>query len=702
MGGFTFWVYRRTVPPVSPFFRLFLSFLRMSVFVLSVLAIFGTVLTWTTQNIKKPVVGILIDTSQSMNVMENQMTRGQELEQLIGSPLLKELANKALLRFYSFSDNLIAFESLPDSISFKGTATDLTQALKGIQSQDNITDITACFLFSDGRYNSGENPVRVCKTLDYPVYTITLGTQQEKKDLLLAQIIANEVTYVDNQIPVELFIRGPGYEGENISVRLRKEQKIIDEQSIVVPSNGFETSLKLFLTPQEPGFQKYSADISRLGGEFTYENNQQEFYVQVIKNKLNILVLAGFPSPDLAFLKRILLDDKNLIPIVRTWESEDNFYEGSFPSETEIEKTDLVILLDFPHSLIPMPVWEKIADGLIRYKKPLFLIAGKHMDFQKLNDLEAMLPINLPQKTTERLVIPKLTARGKIHPVLRTIDNQDENLQAWTELPPIYSCWSNITPKSRSELLMTGIAEKTINLSFVEEIPLLFARRIGEFKSLIFLGHGLYRWDLLMWNIGSTNEVLKRWINNTVRWLVATEDEKLVRFSTNKPIYRSGEEIFLSAQIYDEMFRPVERATVKAVLNSPSSQQTLQLADMGGGQYRKTFRLFESGVYTIQGEAALESRLLDRDQLEFSVSSYNPEFENTTANPDLMENIAQITGGQSGFPDSLASFIHTIQFTPQTVYMTKEIKLYNLPLNLILIILLLSLEWLIRKRKGML
>ncbi|MCJ7812842.1 hypothetical protein MUP95_05935, partial [bacterium] len=387
---------------------------------------------------------------------------------------------------------------------------------------------------------------------------------------------------------------------------------------------------------------------------------------------------------------------------IRTWKSEENFYEGTFPSETEIQTTDLIILLDFPHSSISIPAWIKVTDGLLQYKKPLFLIAGKHVDLQRLDDLEAILPIHPLQKITERLTIPKLTDRGEIHPVLRIVDNQGENLQAWTELPPIYSCWSNSIAKSGSELLMTGLSERAINPSAKEEIPLLFARHVGENKSLIFLGYGFYRWDLLMWNIGSTNEVLKRWINNAVRWLVAMEDEKLVRFSTNKQIYRSGEEIFLSAQIYDEMFRPVERATVEVALNSPSSQQTLQLADVGGGQYRKTFRLFESSVYTIQGEATFEGRLLGRDQLEFSISPYNQEFENTAANPELMENLAQSTGGQSGPLDSLASFIHEMQLTPQIVYATREIELYNLPFVLFLVILLLSLEWLIRKRKGML
>ncbi|MBN2030234.1 VWA domain-containing protein [bacterium] len=699
---FTYWIYRYTIPPVSGLYRLILIILRIGSLLLGLSAIFGTVLIWTTQYVKKPTVGVLIDTSQSMNIVEDKITRGQDLQKLIRSPALKKLEDSASLRIYCFSDNVITLESIPDSIAFNGSATDMAQPLKMINDLTDATGLTALFLLSDGRHNAGENPVSVGEELKFPVYTITMGTQQERKDLQITQVRSNEVTYVGNRIPVEVFIKGPGFAGEPITVRLRKEENIIDERSLIVPSDGFEISQFLYFTPQNPGFQKYAVDITRLENEFTDENNHREFYVRVIKNKLNVLVLAGSPSPDLAFLKRILLNDTDLLPIFRTWKSEANFYEGSFPPENEIQSTDVIILLDFPHLSTPVSAWINMKDILQQSQKPFLLMAGKNVDFQKWNELESIIPIYLPQKVTERRVLPQPTMRGRIHPVLRIKDNQNDNLQVWTQLPPIYSCWSNFVGKGGSELLMTGIPESAIGSSSNEEIPMLFAQSIGEKKSLLFLGYSFYRWDLIMWNMGGSNEGLAGFISNAMRWLVTEEDEKRIQLSTNKQIFHAGEEITLSAQIYDETFYPVERAIVEIHVQAPSNQQRFQLNDIGGGRYRETFRVFESGVYTIAGEALLEGQILGRDQLEFSISSYNPEFEITTANPNLMENLSRVTGGKSGPPDSLASFIQSIQLTPQIVHSTKEIELYNLPITLILMILLLSSEWLIRKRKGML
>ena len=87
------------------------------------------------------------------------------------------------------------------------------------------------------------------------------------------------------------------------------------------------------------------------------------------------------------------------------------------------------------------------------------------------------------------------------------------------------------------------------------EIPFILARHVGDEKSVALLGYGLYRWDLLMWGTGGTHDVIKGFVANTMRWLVTREEEKPVRLSTNKSVYRSGEEIFLTAQVYEEQTR---------------------------------------------------------------------------------------------------------------------------------------------------
>ena len=175
-----------------------------------------------------------------------------------------------------------------------------------------------------------------------------------------------------------------------------------------------------------------------------------------------------------------------------------------------------------------------------------------------------------------------------------------------------------------------------------------------------------------------------------------------MRLSTNKTIYRAGEEVHVSAQIYDETHRPVSDALVTARIASGSNQSVHQLTDVGQGRYRKTVRLFESGAYRIDADAVVQGHTMGRDTVELSISRFNAEFLDTRANPELMDDLARISGGRSGTPDSLSSILESMDFPPQTIRSTMEIELTHIPLMMIIIVIFLAAEWLIRKRKGML
>ena len=700
--GFTFWIYRRTIPPVSGILRGLLFSFRTGALILVCFVAFGPILRLTFKENRKAFVGLLVDASSSMQITDNGKLRGETLRGLLSTPDIVSLQSRYHLQPYLLSDRTIPVQPLiPDSIFFEGNATDIAQALQTLREYRGESYLGGILLISDGNHNSGEDPLRVARDFNCPIFTVTIGESRPKPDLLLSQVLTNDITYVGNQVPVEVSIRGVGFGGRRISVRLHKDGEVLDQNIVTIPPDGLEISLQLLFTPQEQGFQKMTVDISRLGGEVTHINNTHEFYIRVLKSKLKVLLLADAPSPDLAFLKRLLSTDENIHLIVRTQREGTTFYEGRFPALAETKTVDLLILMDVPSHTSHPSIWARVVEMVQRDKKPFLLVLGKRADPQKFTVIETFLPFQLPQKVTESLVIPRFTNQGMSHPVLRIDENWETNSAIWHTLPPLFSAWKITDMKPGCQILVTGIYEKGSLPTFSDNHPLIFARHVGSEKSLAILGQGLFRWDLLMWGTGGSNVALKGFMGNTVRWLVTREEDKPVRISTNKTIYRSGEEILLTAQVNDETYKPQSDAFVTAKLRSPSGESNLQLIDAGAGRYKKTFRVFESGEYHVEVEAVLQERSLGRDTIEFSVSSFNPEFLDTRASPELMENLARITGGQFGTPDSLSSIIQAMNFPQQTVHSLNEIELYNFPWTLIVIALLLSAEWFIRKRKGM-
>ena len=700
--GFTIWIYRRTIPPVSRLLRGILVFLRAFALVLICFLVFAPVLHITFHEIRQAAVGLLIDSSSSMQISEGEKTRGDIVQELLRSHEVEALSRRFRLLPYLFAENTQLVQSLDvDSSTFEGSATDIAQALKMFQETKSDEYLGGILLLSDGAHNSGEDPLRVGEHLGFPVYAVSIGETKPKPDVLLNRLLTNEITYVENRVPVEVSLKGPEFAGRRVSVRLFKDQEVVDRNVVTIPPDGLETSVRLHYTAEEPGFPKMTVDVDRLEGEITFTNNLREFYVRVLKSKLNVLLVADAPSPDLAFLKRLLLADQSILLMTRTQRQGIVFYEGAFPSPSECTSMDLVILLGIPSQTTDPVVWDRLTDILQTQKKPFLIVTTKRTDIQKIQTIDDLLPFYRPQKSLETSVIPRLTMEGRIHPVMRIDESWEVNASLWNRLPPLFSLWRSTGIKPGCQVLARGVSQMGTLPAQQTETPFILARHVGDEKSVALLGYGLYRWDLLMWGTGGTHDVIKGFVANTMRWLVTREEEKPVRLSTNKSVYRSGEEIFLTAQVYDETYRPVTSARVTARVYAPSGQSTLRFTDAGEGRYITTVRLYESGAYRIEAEAVVQDRSIGRDSVELSVSSFNPEFLDTKANPRLLDRLATLTAGRFGPPDSLASIVESMRFPQQAVHTSREIELTHLPLMLILIVILLSLEWFIRKRRGM-
>ena len=701
-AGVSFWLYRRTIPPVSRLFRRFLTALRTVVLTLILVVIFEPVLHITHRSHQRATVGLLVDHSGSMQISDDAKSRSEILGELLRSREIVGLKDRYDVAPYLFSDQTIPVKAIiPDSLVFDGIATDIAQVLEVLATTGEEMGLSGVLLLSDGAHNRGEDPVRKAETLGFPVYTVAIGDPRQKPDLLLTRILTNEIVYVGDRIPVDVSIRGPGFDGRRVDVRLRTEDEIIDQKTIPIPSSGLETSIRFYFAPENQGFQKMVAEVSPLDGEVTFENNRQTFYVKVLKSRLRVLLLAAAPSPDLAFVKRILSADENLELISRTEKRGGGFYEGFLPPESETQTVDALVLLDIPSPRTSGQTTNLVTQLLRNERKPFLLIVGKQIDVQKLSAFRDFLPCDPGRRTPEISVFPRLTSEGEAHPVLRIDETMEKNQAVWSQLPPLFSAWTLAGAKPGSQLLVTGVPENLPSFSDQTGSPLMIARHVGEVKSVVFLGHGLYRWDLLTWGAGGTNAALKGFLHNAIRWLVTREEDKPVRVHTDKRVYASGENILFSVQVYDETYHPVERASVAVKVISRSGESTLQLAHVGDGRYRGEFRAVEDGTYRYTGTATLQDRSLGEDEGEFSVTPFNIERFDTRANPDLLEALVRITGGRFGLPDSLSSVVRAMDFPTRVLVQTKEIELYSIPWTLAVIVLLLSAEWFVRKRKGM-
>jgi hypothetical protein len=696
------WTYRRTLPPLNPGNRIFLTGMRAASLFLVCLVMAGTVIQNRVIRREKPRVALLLDRSRSMTLEDHGVARGDRMLQFLRTGEFGRLRDRVDLEAYGFSMDRGPEVTMPlDSLVMDGLATDIGRTLRETVERSGRIPLSAILLFSDGAHNQGESPLRTAESMSVPVFCVGLGEDVQKTDLLITQVLTNELTYVGNRVPVDVGVRGPGFPGEMIQVRLKSDSGILDARTLSVPADGMEKVVRMHYVPEKPGFQRIVAEIDRLEGEVTSENNQQTLFVRVMKSKLRVLLMASSPGPDLAFVRRLLERDPDIELILRVQKTRDEFYGGEGLTEETLDRADVFLFVDFPPEEIAPSMRERIRRLIVRNQKSLFLIAGRNTDIRFWSSLSTSLPCIFRAGESEHMCVPRLSALGEGHPVLQIHDRIEANRMAWENLPPLLYPALVCIPRPGAETLVMGIPPAEVDGLPQTRDPLLVAFQSAGRKSLVLTGMGLYRWDLLMWGMGRTNDVLKGLLNNALRWLALREETSPVRVQTDKSVYTAGEQIRVGVQVYDEMVRPVASARVTAVLESPTGTFTRELQDLGEGRYGAEMKGYETGEYRLEVQARREGILLGKSDTRFSVSSYIPDLTDTRANPGLMRQLAVITGGRYGPADSLAAVLEGIRFADRESVVQKEWELYRHPLTLVLIVLLLSAEWFIRKRTGL-
>ncbi|HDQ00282.1 MAG TPA: VWA domain-containing protein, partial [bacterium] len=596
MIGSSIYLYRRTNPPVHPRLKLFLTVLRATALALIVFILFEPVLKLSYNREEKPIVAVLLDTSASMSIKDEEQSRSQIALMQLSAPLFNDFSD-VRFDFYQFNHQLLPFK--PDNldlIQFKADGTDLGHSLKRLRELTSEQHLSAILLLSDGINNLGENPLRTAEELSLPVFPLSVGKPIDKKDVIIANIVTNQVTYVNNELPVDVTIRAPGYSGERLKLDLYQKDKLLDSKYVDIGELA-EAKLRLFFTPAETGFRQFRVETPVLEGELTAVNNQKSFFVKVLESRIRILCVTGSPCPDFAFIRRALDRDPDIEADYLIAKPRHDFYQESFDESSDnLKNYDLVILLGFPPKNHSSKIFASLEQLVRNERIPLLFIAGNNINYRALSELDAILPFRPPAiESPERLASAAVSPTGLKHPVSRIHETETENQALWNELPPLFHSLYNAKLTPTSEVLLNAKFEPGQGSSSGKEFPLLVIQKLGQQKSMAFLAHGLWRWDLMMWGVGKDNQLFQQLVSNCVRWLVNKEDTKPVLITPEREIFRSGEPISFLGQVYDENYLPMDGAELKLNVFDADNRYEITLSGIGDGKYEGALGALEGG-----------------------------------------------------------------------------------------------------------
>jgi len=161
-----------------------------------------------------------------------------------------------------------------------------------------------------------------------------------------------------------------------------------------------------------------------------------------------------------------------------------------------------------------------------------------------------------------------------------------------------------------------------------------------------------------------------------------------------------------TAELYDANNRPVQNAEVDVTVRAGDTHVGVPMQAIGNGRYEGTVDGLPEGDYTYEAHASAGLAGLGTDTGRFAVGGMNVEFQDTRMNRAVLEDMATATGGAfftvGDFDSALAAVRALPTFVPRTVQDDRRFDLWTLPALLGGLIALLSIEWYLRKRSGML
>jgi hypothetical protein len=692
LAAYAVYMYRYTLPPVSSAKKTILVLLRTFALILLLFIIFEPVATIVKKIILRPVNLVFIDNSHSMTIKDGTQ-RSENARRFIDGLNNNNLISSSELFTFGTHITSLSYDSL-SSLSFSEGSTDFSKIFSFIKDQkENIASIS---IVSDGVITEGSNPVFTAGKLNIPVFTIGVGDTTKRNDIQIKNVLHNEFIYAQTPTTISTTLLNKGYGNKPAVISLYENGKLLEQRNITLSADGTQNETFTY-TPDTGGEKKLTLELNNHEGEFTFENNKRVFYINVLSNKVKILIIAGSPTPDLSFIKNSLEEDKNITVKSLTQVAENKFIEKNNPA-AEIDSAQILFLIGFPTNETGNNLLNQVREAVNTKGKPFFLLFEDNTDLQKLKRLQPELPFDI--QNTESGI-------SEVQPLVQNIENENPLLQnnsanpveSWNNLPPVFMTNSVINAKPESE---TVVKAKMNNVSL--NTPLIITRRLGAKRSIAVLAGGIWRWKLQ--TATKQLNLFDSFIYNSVKWLMSFKEQRQVAIKTTKKLYAQGEPVEFSAEVYDASYNPVTDAEVRIRINHNKSTDEIILNSIGSGLYEGTYQTSQAGDFSYTGTAFRNNKALGTDKGSFNIGEIDIEQLNPTMDYEFLSSLANNTGGKFFYYPEMNELYPVLKNIQQSTSKEKtsvnELRLWSNEWLLILIIVLLGIEWFIRKQSGML
>jgi hypothetical protein len=643
----------------------------------------------------------------------------------------------------------------PDSPRlFTDLKVPLVTVLERSSTSTSKAPILGVIVLSDGQHNFGSSAFETANQLGQrkiPIFPVALGSTKWPPDLAIVSVRGpDSAIFKGVEVNVEVGVKIGGMKPGEYVLELHREGEMNPLASRILTHDGQDRLLTETFAQQfdKAGPQTLTATIrpKEQGKppekEITLQNNRLSTTLSVADDRAKVLLVDGEPRWEYHYLStalsrdrlidldRILFDPPRLDESLSTEQTKAlGLAARSWPEKLDaLEAYQCILLGDIDPTKVSAEVRRRLELWVSDTGGTLILCAGKkhpptswpaRTATGEEDPLQRLLPIEAPQILAPPAGLPlTLTRAGRDMAFMQLDTERDDNDTLWAGFPRPWPWAVGGRAKPAATSLASWLDPALANRPSHEQerANAIVARHNYGFGRVLYVGlDSTWRWRF---RVGDLYH--HRFWGQVLRW--AASDRPLVvgnsavRFGTTQATYRAGETIEVIARATSadpsptgndssSQF-PANLAAGVRFTRVTDQQQTLIPLERRVGQQRVIegkWRDVPAGEYLAElvipeWSEKLKDQAGNPLRAKIQVlASASQELHHLEMNRATLEELAKASGGKVWLPHEIEQLSETLQGQSVTEVQHVTLRLYQWPMLLPILAVLLGIEWMVRK-----
>jgi hypothetical protein len=672
-------LYRVRLKALPSLYRYLILVFRSAFLIMTLLLFVNPEVTWMRRVSVPPRIGILLDNSLSManHPTAAASTIFSRVKNVIGWAEEYQYQPEVL----TFGERLKRqidkqFDYLPDER--------ITEFDPLLEYWEN-SNLQAIFLFSDGVATSGVDPGALTGGSRTPIYAVGVGDTARNVDLSILDVHYPLTMLEQERNNLTVRIRAVNATGRRSRLFIFNEDQLIHSEMISFRSRESIQSFNISIVGRLEAVH-FRVELMVLPEEINIENNRRELEIDVLPGRRQVALLTGGLSPNTSHINRGIREVRHavvehLVFIKGRWQGD----EAKF-WETPI---DLIVLDNYPTTFLPEGHLDRLIAKIHRDKSAVLLVEGpdnNNRDFIRLGRV-----LGLPLKVTENVnALPsQLTPVGELPGLSIQQGIYAEHSHAVFPAVNLVHAVDVRPNLSLSKVLMDN-----------ELRPVVAYGIAGESKRAFFLLPDLATTHMMLSRTDWQN-YLQDILIALLEWELEPEGFSPYILQPDKRQYHLGEKVLLRGILRDRAGIKMLQPVLSVEIDGPGSSKLVTLSyNFDSGEYEGEFWPGDPGAYRM-GMYQDGNTIPPAKETRFQVLTGRIELESITQDRYSLERLSQTSGGSYTDLNGVDDLLTSLSYQSELVTKEHHFSLWQVWYLWVALVLVLGLEWSLRRIMGL-